>query len=428
VSQENDYRQLTRENEHQAFEAEREGKLVVDNWPVKMCFEFTGACNLHCFMCGCEMVRDGLRGRGVKNFSLPVETFRTIAAKAFPRLSLVVPTLSGEPFVLPYWDELIEQVQKYGCKLDITTNGMLMRGERLRRLLPHLANLVISFDGATKETFEHVRTGADFGVVMENLKELTALRKEMGLTQDRLMVSFNVTLMRENIAELPQIIEIAAAHDIELVTGAFMIVFDKNLRSSSPLTCPEVTNRALTEARARAEELGVEARLPVAVSGAAETEPETVVTEAPAPEPKSAAAAKPEPEAPPEETPPAESNDLEPLPLAANATDEPHLLTSGMPPDWKGKYYCNFPWRTVFVHQNGDVAPCCSSGRPVFGNAYEKDFMEIWNGPEYQRLREGLITGNLTDYCRNCTFLQEAGSLELEQDAYVHDLADESES
>ena len=172
--------------------------------------------------------------------SLPVETFRMIAEKAFPHLTLVVPTLSGEPFVLPYWDEMIENVEKYGCKLDLTTNGMLMRGERLRKVLPHLSNLVISLDGATKETFEYVRTGADFDVVMENLAELTALRREMGLG-DELTVSFNVTLLRENIAELPQIIEIAAAHDVKLVTGAFMIVFDQKLVGSSPLNNPEVT-------------------------------------------------------------------------------------------------------------------------------------------------------------------------------------------
>ncbi len=52
---------------------------------------------------------------------------------------------------------------------------------------------------------------------------------------------------------------------------------------------------------------------------------------------------------------------------------------------------------------------------------------EIWNGPEYQRLREGLITGNLRDYCKKCSFLQEAGALDLDADAYVHDL-DENRS
>jgi radical SAM protein with 4Fe4S-binding SPASM domain len=274
---------------------------------------------------------------------------------------------------------------------------------------------------------------------MENLAELASLRREMGLGDNVLQVSFNVTLLKDNIAELPQIIEIAAAHDIKLVTGAFMIVFDKALQASSPLSCPEITNKAIVEARARAVALGVEARLPVQVplnKNNNKHNPAPEVAAAPPVEVPEAPAA-PEPQAQPQPTAgslpevepevmPAETGALEALPLAANASDEPHLLTSGMPADWKGKYYCNFPWRTVFVHQQGEVAPCCSAGRPVFGNAYETDFMEIWNGPEYQRLREGLITGNLTDYCKKCSFLQDAGALEMQTDAYVHDLADQN--
>ncbi len=36
-------------------------------------------------------------------------------------------------------------------------------------------------------------------------------------------------------------------------------------------------------------------------------------------------------------------------------------------------------------------------------------------------------TGNLTDYCKKCSFLQEAGALDLDADAYVHNL-DENRS
>ena len=53
---------------------------------------------------------------------------------------------------------------------------------------------------------------------MENLGEFARLRREMGL-RDRVHFQFHVTLMRENIQELPRIIEIAAAHDADLVTA-----------------------------------------------------------------------------------------------------------------------------------------------------------------------------------------------------------------
>ena len=38
--------------------AERDGRSTVDAWPIKMYFEFTADCNLHCTMCDCEMLRD----------------------------------------------------------------------------------------------------------------------------------------------------------------------------------------------------------------------------------------------------------------------------------------------------------------------------------------------------------------------------------
>jgi MoaA/NifB/PqqE/SkfB family radical SAM enzyme len=79
------------------------------------------------------------------------------------------------------------------------------------------------------------------------------------------------------------------------------------------------------------------------------------------------------------------------------------------------------PWRVTFVGQMGDVAPCCAPGRPVLGNVFERDFMDIWNGPEYRELREGFITGRLTEYCRGCLYLQEAGVMPYDARAYVID-------
>ena len=458
-----DYAALTRQNQDLALAAELAGSPTVDAWPMKMVFEFTGACNLHCFMCGCEMAREKLRDHGVTRFTLPVETFRLIADKAFPHISLVNPTLSGEAFLLPYFDELIEKVAQYSCKLDITTNGMLMCGERLQKALPHLGWLTISFDGATKKTFDHIRTGADFDVVMQNLAELQRLRREMGL-RDAFGHSLHVTLLEENVDELPQIVEIAAAHDVPIVSAVYLIVFDKALLGSSPLNCPERTNAALERARERARELGVEVRFPqplaldaasglrvegdasadsdastTVASGAASegaeadtsgasavehTTPTASVDEGGSPRPDALREAEPGEDASGVVAASSANSIGEVPPAAVETTDErpvdEQLLTAEMPENWPGKFYCNFPWRTVFVNQQGEVNPCCQTGNPVLGNGYETDFLEIWNGPGYQELRRGLVTGELTDYCKSCTFLQETGKTDFGADSYVN--------
>jgi len=55
------------------------------------------------------------------------------------------------------------------------------------------------------------------------------------------------------------------------------------------------------------------------------------------------------------------------------------------------------------------VHPCCQvlgrDSESVLGHMTANNFDEIWNGEEYQKLREGHITGNYPSYCKNCDFL-----------------------
>jgi hypothetical protein len=395
-----DYVALTAANSAEACAAEMRGDAIVNAWPMRFTLELTADCNLHCFMCDCEMLRDKGREVGIKKFAMPEKIFHDIAKAAFPRIQQVNPTVVGEPFVLGYFDELLDACEHYNVKLDLITNGMLMRGPRLRRLMPHLAEIRISFDGGTKPTFDHIRTGADFNKVVANLAELAALRRELGLRRS-VRTLFNVTILRENVGELARIVEIAAEHDIDVVCMAYLLVFDEAVRASSPFLDPAGTNRGLRMAQRRAAELGVELWLP-----------------APLP------IADPDPDLPPEL-----SRQPRPQPeneYVAPGEDSPRWMRDSRPPGWGGKYYCRYPWKEVFINQSGDVAPCCGQGRPIMGNAFTGDFESIWNSPEYQRLRRGLWEGNPTDYCRHCPFLQAMGAVPYETKAHFRGEAGDS--
>jgi len=398
------YESEKQQNDAAVAAAELAGSGTVAGWPMHAVFEFTGACNLHCFMCGFEMLRDELRGQGRTKFTMPVEMFRLVAKAAFPHIRTVNPTLGGEPFVLPYFDEFLQEVERYGCRVEMYTNGVLMHGERLRKLMPHLAHLTVSFDGATKPTFELIRTGAKFETVLANVGEFARLRRELGL-RARIRFAFNVVLMRENLDELPAIVEIAAANDVDLVTACFVIETSERVKASSPALCPERTNAALAAAAATAARLGVRTEFPLPLPVAAGDE--RAAAAAPV------AAAAPEPLGTTEcETDPAAC-----APggcdagAAAPAGGETVISGGGPPSDYRGAYYCDMAWRKVFVGVGGEVMPCCSPTRPILGNAFTEPWEAIWNGAEYQRLRRGLYTGELTDYCRKCPYLQQTGAL-----------------
>jgi radical SAM protein with 4Fe4S-binding SPASM domain len=67
---------------------------------------------------------------------------------------------------------------------------------------------------------------------------------------------------------------------------------------------------------------------------------------------------------------------------------------------------CSFPFRYVVVQWNGDVVPCCRDYNAVnqMGNVNDSSLKEIWNSPDYQKLRQQLRTGDYgdNDYCREC--------------------------
>jgi len=58
--------------------------------------------------------------------------------------------------------------------------------------------------------------------------------------------------------------------------------------------------------------------------------------------------------------------------------------------------YCEFPWTSATVMAEGNVVPCTqiSNNEIVLGNVNKKSLEDIWNGEEYQKLRQMHITGN----------------------------------
>ena len=422
-----DHAKLTAANQAAAIQAETDGDTVVNAWPLKLTLELTADCNLHCFMCDCEMARDRYRAKGYKKFALPVEIFRQIAEASFSKISVINPTVVGEPLMLPYYDEMLEACAHYNVKLDIISNGMLLKGERARKLLPVLSELTISFDGGTKETFEHVRTGSTFETVVENLNNFSKMRDEAGLTET-VGLTFNTTILTENLEELPRIIELGAAAKVDVIDGAFMLVFAESLRHCSPLSDPVRANHWVAKAEKRAKELGIRVSLPnpLPEDGSADVQVAQSdadfggVVEANGEQPAAPAEVTngSAPQAAPEDEGEAPAGSAERLQRAASKGAMP---ADRVPAEWGGKLYCRFPWREAFVGQGGEISPCCAQGRPVLGNAFEQDFAEIWNGKDYQALRKGLWEGKPLDYCKNCTFLQESGAVPYSKDAYMRD-------
>ncbi|QDU08470.1 radical SAM/SPASM domain-containing protein [Gimesia aquarii] len=64
-------------------------------------------------------------------------------------------------------------------------------------------------------------------------------------------------------------------------------------------------------------------------------------------------------------------------------------------------------WFELSITATGEVAHCCADGQAEYpiGNANEQHVLEIYNSPEYRKLREATVSRLSVEPCNRCTFM-----------------------
>jgi MoaA/NifB/PqqE/SkfB family radical SAM enzyme len=317
--------------------------------PEELQLEVTAACNLRCRMC---LVRyrppiDRVHG------SLSFDDFRAIV-DGNPSLRKLTLQGLGEPLLAPRLFDMIDYATSRGIEVGFNTNATLLDARRAERLVELGVSWVhVSVDGATAETFEHVRDGATFDKVVANLRGLVATRRRLGAERPRLQL--NTVVMRRNVAELPDLVRLAAdigvdrmwvqhlSHDFSDADvggdyDAIRAFTDAEALWGSPLDA----------AAAVARQLDLDLRLPR---------------------------------------------------MADEQEDRPS-------PDEPG---CDWPWRSAFVTADGRVQPCCmvmAADRAVHGDLHQDrsdGLPGICHGDAYVDFRRRLLTPDPPSVCRGCS-------------------------
>ena len=80
-------------------------------------------------------------------------------------------------------------------------------------------------------------------------------------------------------------------------------------------------------------------------------------------------------------------------------------LALSLPPKFgsNGSKYprCSDPWQYLYVETEGSILPCCYAGAHI-GYLYRDEFQEVWNGEFYKHLRESLVEGKESGWCKYC--------------------------
>lgn len=64
-------------------------------------------------------------------------------------------------------------------------------------------------------------------------------------------------------------------------------------------------------------------------------------------------------------------------------------------------------WFELSITATGEVAHCCADGQAQYpiGNANDQNVLEIYNSPEYRKLRESTVSRLSVEPCNRCTFM-----------------------
>jgi MoaA/NifB/PqqE/SkfB family radical SAM enzyme len=316
--------------------------------PVEAYFEVANRCNSKCATCPLT-------------FS-PQEAGRQLSLDEFTSLVDQMPDLRravlqgvGEPLLNRDLAPMIAYLRQRGVHTVFNTNAALLTRRRQVELIHSgLDELRVSLDGSTPETYLRIRGIPAFDRVVHNVGEMVATRRELGSPTPRL--SIWMTALRENLAELPEVVDLAARLGVEEVYLQRLVFWGEGLatRDQSVFSARAEAERIIADAEFRAERHGISLR------GADAASPRSSLIDRPPP------------------------------------TAQP----------WRA---CSRPLRLAYVTAQGTALPCCIApftDAPFesmrLGNYLEEGVAAVWNGEAYRRFRDQLYSSEPPATCRNC--------------------------
>lgn len=367
-------------NELRSIYEERMKRPSLEAWPVLINLNHTTVCNLRCIMC--EQALDDIPQK-----IMEPEVYHRIRDELFERASEVSLTVMGDPLCVPksFLDELLDDIDRFDLRLEITTNATLFGSDEDLEKLSRVTNkMVISMDGATKETFERIRVRADWERTVANIERFCRIRSSLPVHR-RPLLYLNYVVMQSNLDELPLFIEHAHRWGAYSVTGSPMISAHPSIQHEAIRPDDPHVQEVVHAARELAYRYGISFRIP--------------------------------------------GLDV-PVPVDATpARWNPSRITSRLKAWWNpwrptftlGLNYlaqkalhrfkvapreCGFLWNKAYLQFDGTVSTCCHPSYIVTGNVAERSFHEIWNGKRYRALRETLNTDHPAAPCADCHLLR----------------------
>ena len=336
-------------------------RAPVQRGPWRVTFDTNpDTCNLRCVMCEehseHSLLQIQRKQEGRARRVMPIELLRRVFAEAATHgMREMIPSTMGEPLLYEHFEEILELCRAHRVKLNLTTNGTFPRlGARAwaERIVPVASDVKLSWNGATAETHEDIMRGARWEQILANARDFIAVRDAHASTSgDRCSVTFQLTFLERNVAELADIVRLAVELGVDRVKGHHLWAHFREIEQLSLRRSPDAIHRWNHAVAAARDAAGTRVRL----------------------------------------------DNI--FPLDPDARDD--IAPGGA---------CPFLGQEAWVSATGRFDPCCAPDAQRqtlgnFGDLHHQGLIQIWEGAAYQRLR---ATYRGHALCRGCNMRRPA--------------------
>lgn len=351
---------------------------VVDHQPSHIWIEPTNRCNTRCTHCGHFYSQFGE--------DMAADLYEKIEAEVLDHVKRAELIGYGEPFMGKNFMRMFDACVERGIEIYTTSNGILLRNSELTaKVVRNNVHLCLSIDGATPETFEFVRPYVKWKGLMKTLEMLKQETEKAG-DECRYTLRFNFVAMRQNLRDVPRLVEMAheyGAKEVFVLPLGGEDVFEK-MADQSPFRDPEAMSESFREALPLAHRHGVHITVPESfrphLIGAGTDGPFGGMVRW------------------------MRRAQLAMLYIQQHGVGKAaeRLRSSGKSHKRKASAtYCNMPWNDAYFASDGTVFPCCIMGEKL-GDMRAQPWPEIWNGQAYRSLRRTIHSWNPSSVCRKC--------------------------
>ncbi len=301
----------------------------------------TNKCNLSCIMCKSIS----------KPWDIPGKSIEEIIA-LFPYLERIM-WQGGEIFLYKGFKDILKEASKFPMRQIIATNGLLIDREIARILVKSNVELTFSIDGVTKEVYEHIRVGASFEKLIDNLNLINELRRELN---PAMKLRLNVLVMRSNYHQIERFLDFAKQYQFNTVFFNSTGEDFKNLKEN--IFCYSDDRQPL----------GFIDEVKIKIAKKAEEYKICL------------------------------ENWLPPQGFSGQQQTQDKDGDPGK--DKNNKLFCHIPWQRLYIDCGGNVRPDCLCRFDNYvGNILENSLEELWNCEKMQEYRRKIVNCAYQDFC-----------------------------